>query len=198
MTGELERQFARVYRVSLDRYRHTRDVPLALFRKGVVRTRRRTRPLPMCPVAGRRHLVVDVDGQVYGCVAFAESYQRFPTPMLRERMARLRMGDVRAPDLAERLARYQEAARATDILTAKEDQAACPISHVPSPAPRRRSSRGSRGNDRGRPGARPREAARRHPQAAGRAHAARLTGGFAVPSGRPGPAPVDRQAPALE
>jgi radical SAM protein with 4Fe4S-binding SPASM domain len=76
----------------------------------------------MCPVADRRQLVVDVDGQVYGCVAFAESYQRFPTPMLSERMARLRMGDVRAPDLADRLARYQQAARATDILTAKEEK----------------------------------------------------------------------------
>jgi hypothetical protein len=65
---------------------------------------------------------VDVDGQVYGCVAFAESYQRFPTPMLRDRLANLRMGDVRAPDLGECLAAYQAAARATDILTVKEEK----------------------------------------------------------------------------
>jgi radical SAM protein with 4Fe4S-binding SPASM domain len=120
--AELDRQFSRIYRVSLDRYRSTRDVPLVLFRKGMARARRRARPLPMCPVADRRHLVVDVDGQVYGCVAFAESYQRFPTPMLREQLTRLRMGDVRAPDLGERLAAYQAAARATDFLTGKEEK----------------------------------------------------------------------------
>ena len=149
MRAELHRQFARIYRASLDRYRRTRDVPVVLFRKGMTRTRRRARPLPMCPVADRRHLVVDVDGQAYGCVAFAESYQRFPTQMLRDRMAKLRLGDVRSPDLAERLATYQEAARTTDILTAKEAKhssygrcadcrflascAICPVSigHVP-------------------------------------------------------------------
>ena len=119
---ELERQFGRIHRASLERYRQTGEVPLALFRKSVAREPRRERPLPMCPVADRRHLVVDVDGQVYGCVAFAESYQRFPTPLLQSRLERLRMGPIGAPDLAERLAGYQEAARSTDILTAKEEK----------------------------------------------------------------------------
>jgi radical SAM protein with 4Fe4S-binding SPASM domain len=122
MMGDLDRQFAHIYRASLELYRRTRDVPIVLFRKSAARVRSRARPLPMCPVADRRHLVVDADGQVYGCVAFAESYQAFPTAMLRDRMARLRMGDVRSPDLSARLATYQEAARATDIFTSKEQK----------------------------------------------------------------------------
>jgi sulfatase maturation enzyme AslB (radical SAM superfamily) len=119
---ELRRQFARIFRVSLERYRRTREVPLQLFRKGLARRPRRVRSLPMCPVADRRHLVVDVDGQVYGCVAFAESYQRFPSAFLEARMARLRMGPIRAPDLAGRLAAFQAAARSSDILAAKGEK----------------------------------------------------------------------------
>lgn len=120
--AELEWQLARIHQMSLEWYRQTGTVPLRLLRKTEGRARHRARPLAMCPVADRRHLVVDVDGQVYGCVAFAESYQRFPTPFLQSRMERLRMGAVDAPDLAARLAAYQEAARSTDILAAKEEK----------------------------------------------------------------------------
>ena len=119
---ELRRQFAQVLRTALARYRARRDVPLLLFRKGLARPPRPVRPMPMCPVADRRHLVVDVDGQVYGCVAFAESYQRFPTPLLRSRLAPLGLGAVDAPDLAGRLAAFQAAARSTDLLRAKEEK----------------------------------------------------------------------------
>jgi sulfatase maturation enzyme AslB (radical SAM superfamily) len=122
LRAELARQFARIFRVSLERYRRTREVPLQLFRRGLARRPRRVRSLPMCPVADRRHLVVDVDGQVYGCVAFAESYQRFPSAFLEARMARLRMGPIAAPDLAGRLAAFQAAARSSDIFTAKGEK----------------------------------------------------------------------------
>jgi sulfatase maturation enzyme AslB (radical SAM superfamily) len=122
LVAVLDGQLARIYRASVDRYRRTREVPVLLFRKDYRSARRRGRPLPMCGVADRRHFVVDVDGQVYGCVGFAESYQRFPTAMLHARMETLRIGDVRAPGLGERVSAYRERARTTDILTGKEEK----------------------------------------------------------------------------
>lgn len=119
---ELVRQFGLIYRASLKQYLRTGTVPLLLFRKSGQPAPRTQRPLPMCPVADRRQVVVDVDGRLYGCVLFAESYQRFPTEFLRQRLERLRMGDVFAPNLAARIDAFSEAARATDLLRAKEDK----------------------------------------------------------------------------
>jgi sulfatase maturation enzyme AslB (radical SAM superfamily) len=119
---ELDRQLGRIYRLSLDRYRRTGKVPLPLFRK-TGRFRRRCRPsLPMCPVADRHHVVIDVDGQAYGCVLFAESYQRFATPLLRSCLEPLRLGDVRALDLPGRLAAFRSTARVTPLFNAKEEK----------------------------------------------------------------------------
>lgn len=119
---EIDRQLGQIYRASLDRYRRTGEVPLPLFRKTGRSRRLRPQSLPMCPVADRRHVVVDVDGQVYGCVLFPESYQRFATPLLRSSLEPLRLGDVRAPDLPRRLAAFRSVARLTPLFNAKEEK----------------------------------------------------------------------------
>jgi sulfatase maturation enzyme AslB (radical SAM superfamily) len=116
---ELDRQFRQLYRASLQRYRESGEVPLLLFRKTGRRVPPARRPIPMCPVADRRQVVVDVDGRLYGCVLLAESYQRFPS-FLQRRFEPLRMGDVHEPNLSTRIDAFGEAVRATDIFRAKE------------------------------------------------------------------------------
>jgi hypothetical protein len=67
-------------------------------------------------------LAVDVDGQTHGCVLFAESYQSFPPPTLRERLSPMRLGDVRTGELAERLPLYPAAVRAAGLFYDKQEK----------------------------------------------------------------------------
>jgi hypothetical protein len=65
---------------------------------------------------------VDVDGQIHGCAAFTESYQKFPAPFLRQTVESIRMGDFRAADFRQRLAAYPDAARSAGIFHDKHDK----------------------------------------------------------------------------
>jgi radical SAM protein with 4Fe4S-binding SPASM domain len=76
----------------------------------------------MCAAAGTAGLAVDVDGQVYGCVLFAESYQTIPDGMLRRCLEPMRLGDIRAQGLGTRLEAYPAAAAAAGIFTQKQDK----------------------------------------------------------------------------
>ena len=76
----------------------------------------------MCGVGRGETPAVDVDGQVHGCLMFVDSYQRFPTAFLRTRLQAMRMGDLRDPRFAERLAAYPAAARAAGIFHDKQDK----------------------------------------------------------------------------
>jgi uncharacterized protein len=110
-------QVEQIYDASVDHFKNTGEVPFAPFRQGDPRRTPSARPPAMCAAAGTTSLAVDVDGQVYGCVLFAESYQSFPNPMLRQVLEPLRLGDVRAKGLGRRLEGYPVSAGAAGILT---------------------------------------------------------------------------------
>ena len=74
----------------------------------------------MCGVGGGDQLAVDVDGQVHGCVTFAESYQTFPTTFLRSRVEAMRLGNIRDINLRNRLKAYPAAVQAAEIFDHKE------------------------------------------------------------------------------
>ncbi len=122
-TTELERQFGRIYTLSLDHYRATGRVPLKLFRK--------TSPDPKgwpnsdwaCAAASGNNFVVDVDGQVYPCALLVPSLQRVARPPLAGRLARMALGHV--SDLgavANRLGGLPAAAQAAGIFTAQRNK----------------------------------------------------------------------------
>jgi sulfatase maturation enzyme AslB (radical SAM superfamily) len=147
--AELDRQLARVFERSVRHYEDTGEVPVEAFRKTTEPSRHAPQGRAMCGVGGGTSLAVDVDGQVTGCVTFADSYQRLPSELLKSRLDSMRMGDVRDEALPRRLALYPEATRAAGIFNGKhrkhssygrcgecrylEDCSVCPtsIGHIP-------------------------------------------------------------------
>jgi sulfatase maturation enzyme AslB (radical SAM superfamily) len=119
---ELDRVFARIFRVCLQRYRETGDVPLEVFRKDGPSPTAAPAGRSMCGVGRGDQLAVDVDGQAHGCLTFVGSYQTFPTAFLRSRLEAMRLGDVRSVALQDRLAVYPEAVRAAEIFHHKEEK----------------------------------------------------------------------------
>jgi sulfatase maturation enzyme AslB (radical SAM superfamily) len=120
--AELDRQFARIFQRSVRHYRRTGEVPFLLFRRELEDSPHRPQAQSLCGVGRGETPAVDVDGQVTGCLLFAESYQKFPTAFLRTRLAPMRMGDLRDPQLPQRMAAYPEAARAAAIFHDKQDK----------------------------------------------------------------------------
>lgn len=120
----LQEQFERILSLSRAWHARTGVIPVEIFRPtpSGPRTPEQRRDLMMCNVASGQAVAVDVDGQVSGCVTFAESYQRFDNAMLRDGLASMRLGDVRAPELAARMAAYPAAARATGLFHRKADK----------------------------------------------------------------------------
>ncbi len=122
MIAELDEQYAKVFRASLRHYRRVGEVPLELFRRERGDRDERPQKIAMCGVARGETPAVDVDGQVHGCLMFVDSYQKFPTKFLRTRLEAMRMGDLRDPQLGQRLAAYPAAARAAGIFHDKQDK----------------------------------------------------------------------------
>lgn len=118
--GELDRAFARVFRICKERYQRTGDVPLELFRKTGRRDSKRPTSRPMCGVGTGDQLAVDVDGQTHGCVTFSESYQTFPTTFLRSRIEALRLGDLRDINFRNRLKAFPLSVKGAEIFDHKE------------------------------------------------------------------------------
>jgi len=120
MIGTLDRQFARIRRLSLSHWQRAHEVPVDLFRQGspsVHAPQQRS----MCGVGRGEALSVDVDGEVHGCVKFVSSYQQFPS-FLAERFDSMRMGAVGNPGFSEKLALYPDAARKAGIFDEKQDK----------------------------------------------------------------------------
>lgn len=115
-SGELDRQFGRIFAQSLRCYRETGRVPLRLFRKtGPAPQRAPERDLA-CVAATGRDLTVDVDGEVYPCALLIRSCQRVARPALDRRLAAMSLGP--ATDfltMQQRRARLPDAARAARI-----------------------------------------------------------------------------------
>ncbi len=120
--AELDREYARIFSVSLGHFRRTGEVPFLLFRRSREASVHEPEGLAMCGVGRGETPAVDVDGQVHGCVMFAESYQVFPTAFLKTRLEAMKMGDLRGPDLAAGFKAYPRAARAARIFDDKQDK----------------------------------------------------------------------------
>ncbi len=118
--GELDLQFSEICEDSMQRFRERGDIPLVYFRKRPDKFEPKPATRDMCGLARGTRLAVDVDGQVYGCAAMAESYQQFPSDLLRSRLAPLRMGDLRDPAFPERHAAFRENAEQMDLLKHKD------------------------------------------------------------------------------
>jgi len=106
----LEQQLERMFRISVQHYVRTGDVPLSLFVKERDQVVKQPLRGPICRIGTPERLTVDVDGQVYGCVMLAESFQTFPTESSRRRLQRLRIGHLLDPRFPQRLAAYRAAA----------------------------------------------------------------------------------------
>jgi sulfatase maturation enzyme AslB (radical SAM superfamily) len=139
---ELTAQVAEILDVSIEHHRRTGEVPFAPFRPAEAREPPAEDPSAMCGAAGTDGLAVDVDGQVYGCVMLAESYQSIPDGMLQRCLPPMRLGDLRAPGFGTRLEGYPAAARAAGIFTGRHEKYSsyrkcegCPCLHVCSVCP---------------------------------------------------------------
>jgi sulfatase maturation enzyme AslB (radical SAM superfamily) len=119
---ELAAQIEEILNLSIEHFRRTGEVPFAPFRSGEPGDPPADGPPTMCSAAGTTSPAVDVDGQVYGCVMFAESYQTIPDGMLRRCLEPMRLGNIRAPDFGKRLEAYPAAAEAAKIFTNKEEK----------------------------------------------------------------------------
>ncbi len=118
--------------------------PLPAHRRGALRLFRRgsgeasvhaPEGSAMCGAPSGRTLAVDVDGQVQGCAVFVESYQSFPSPFLRERVAAMRMGDLRAADFPATPARVSGGGARDRHLPRQGEQALLlrPLRRLPLP-----------------------------------------------------------------
>ena len=116
---ELEAQFREIFQFSLRHFRKTDEVPFLLFRKERKDSQQPITERDMCGVMKGKSVVVDVDGQVYGCVLFAESYQKFRSSLLKTCLGPLKMGDLRDPDFWQRRAAFPKAARKAEIFDHK-------------------------------------------------------------------------------
>lgn len=119
---DLDTQFSRIYDESMRHLEKTGEVPFCLFRKTTADNRRSVADGGMCSVTGGKNLTVDVDGQVYGCVMLAESYQEFPSAFLKMRLAPLRMGNLHDSGFCKRHAAFPEAVRGAEIFHHKQDK----------------------------------------------------------------------------
>lgn len=113
--AELERQFGRVFRTCLRHYERCGNVPLTLFRRQAGGAGRPRAGDAMCGAGDGQRLTVDVDGGITGCVVFVESYQRFPTDLMKECARGMRLGHVAHPDLPRRLERYPDRVKALQL-----------------------------------------------------------------------------------
>jgi sulfatase maturation enzyme AslB (radical SAM superfamily) len=118
----LTAQIEQILRLSIERDGHTGQVPFAPFKPAEPGVPQPEGTTTMCSAAGTTSPAVDVDGQVYGCVMFAESYQSLPDGMLRRCLEPMRLGDIRARDFDRRLKAYPAAAAAAKIFTDKEEK----------------------------------------------------------------------------
>ncbi len=115
-TTELDRQFGRIFALSVEHYRATGKVPLKLFRKTSPDSKAWADGEFACAAASGNNLVVDVDGQVYPCALLIRSSQTVARPRLARRLAGLTLGHVsNLGAVANRLGGLPDAARAAEI-----------------------------------------------------------------------------------
>lgn len=120
--SELERQFDHITRSSLAHYRETGEIPFFLFRGGTTSPGERPDAMTMCGVMRGSTLSVDVDGMVYGCVAFIESIVHRDSGLMERSLTPLRMGHLLEPGLDDRHARFQLRGLDTAVFNDKQEK----------------------------------------------------------------------------
>jgi len=118
----LDQQFRRIFKASLSHYRASGEIPVVMFRRSRAAAGPRPRGLTMCGVGRGEVLTVDVDGQVLGCVTFAESMQAIGPGLLRESRDSMRLGDLRDRRLGGRLKRFPVVVQGAGIFNGKHDK----------------------------------------------------------------------------
>jgi radical SAM protein with 4Fe4S-binding SPASM domain len=118
----LDRQFRRIFKASLTHYLASGEVPVVMFRRSRGASGPRPRRLTLCGVGRGEVLTVDVDGQVLGCVTFADSMQAIGPGLLRESADAMRLGDLRDRRLDARLKRFPEVVQAAGVFNRKHDK----------------------------------------------------------------------------
>lgn len=112
---DLEDQFIRIYQSSMLHYRKTGRIPVTILRPESDESKGRSEERAMCGVMLGETPTVDVDGEVVGCATFADSYQSFPSPFLRDRLGEARMGHLADPGFRQRYAQFPEKIRRAEI-----------------------------------------------------------------------------------
>lgn len=119
---ELDREMRSVFRLCLEHFRWTGEIPLMQLRRGREKSPVNSRTRAICGIEQACDMAVDVDGQVHGCLALAESVQSFPSDSLRRKVRTLRLGKIGSRGLSRRLAGYAEAIRAVGIFHNKQER----------------------------------------------------------------------------
>jgi sulfatase maturation enzyme AslB (radical SAM superfamily) len=123
MIDELRGQFARIFEASLHHWEETGLVPVSdLCRGEPGENIHAPRGRAMCGAPTGAAVAVDVDGRAYGCVMFAESYQKFSSQFLKDQVAPLGLGDLASPGFSNQLKMYPSAAKASGIFHRKQDK----------------------------------------------------------------------------
>jgi sulfatase maturation enzyme AslB (radical SAM superfamily) len=117
---ELDSQFERILSISLVHSRRTGKMPVEILRNVDDRHLRGPERRPMCGISGGSTIVVDADGEVYGCNLLVGSYQEFGSPWMSDRLNKLRMGPVDHAALGRRLASFHAAVRQERIFNRKD------------------------------------------------------------------------------
>jgi sulfatase maturation enzyme AslB (radical SAM superfamily) len=100
--AELDRQVGAVSDLSRRHLERTGEVPVKFLRKHRGEAAGGERTHRLCSALRGSALVVDADGQAYGCPFFAESYQVFPEGSRMHGVKTLGMGAIADPGFPER------------------------------------------------------------------------------------------------
>ena len=117
----LDAVFRCMWERSAHHFESTGHIPIKHFRE-ITTPDRGSESRAMCGVMKGTKPVVDVTGDVHGCVTFIESYQSQPGEFLRERVESLRLGHLADPGFPGRLAAYPQAVERTELFHRKEEK----------------------------------------------------------------------------
>jgi sulfatase maturation enzyme AslB (radical SAM superfamily) len=120
--AELDREIGSLFRLCLEHLHETGEIPLLPFRRNLAERHQERNGRAVCGIERAESLAVDVDGQVHGCLALAESVQAFSSQDLENKVRSLRLGEIGSPELPRRLAAYAQAVRAAHIFHNKQDR----------------------------------------------------------------------------
>jgi hypothetical protein len=120
--NKLDAEFARVAEISRNHLEQTGAVPVTILRKATDEIPKRSGTMPACNALTGDALTMDLDGQLYTCSLFAESYQKFQPGSLMEQLSKVKLGDVRDPEVRNRRAAL---AKSTRIENARASLKSC-------------------------------------------------------------------------